>query len=720
MKLDFTRIPQNSRTIVFECFNAERPDLVKQSFRLNSDDPSPLEKINKNLLVHSFEEFKEKFNPVIYEYYDKDASGRPVVKYSVTKPTDKKHNSIELCKHEFYLAVRKIAEQKAASSKNNEQIDYSTVYEMLSPQHIYERSKQRKTNVMQFVYNAWEAQENGDPDTAESWLKKAQATLEDVKHEYEGSAIKFLPVAIHEAERLIMNADEKPEKDSEKPDDKSYSYDIVWDDEGNIKAIEVENPPVLQMESNNNQILKLVQQGWENTANQLPDNKVPKKLFLQIFSDVKDSSLALNSKNKDELVEYKKELSGTYIEELQSFCDSIGHLIQKVASLEQFFIHAADENERVESGVVIANCTIKDIFSDSETEKNVKRYLMDSGLQGKDKIWFAILPAAIDNEGNWKDKTRKKSGNRNIFENGFPNTSNYADEVEEKFGIKKICLSDISKMGKFLNECGILSFFNLNACEQTSFKMFNKDISAAVDMIEKDFYKESVVLAYPNFSIIPKDKRKVVFKDLGEELFTPTIYIDAAYVAAGIVVATQTEKIQKIVNKDKNIKDGLPFVRFDLEDAELGEPFYAHFNPESRNNISSEVAAELRSKKGNLFCFRSDDDEDNVFVLTARLLNGYPVYYWLTREYYMFLKDRVYNRTGLSAEQAEEYVLSIMKLAENMSAFKILNTPLLKGSGEEITFEKKNNERGEFKFTFKGMDTPLIYESKIVTESAED
>ena len=88
---------------------------------------------------------------------------------------------------------------------------------------------------------------------------------------------------------------------------------------------------------------------------------------------------------------------------------------------------------------------------------------------------------------------------------------------------------------------------------------------------------DSLVLAFPNFTIIPSNKRHVEVIDK-KTLYTPTIYIDAAYVAAGIVAATQTSKIQK-KKFGKRVIDGRPFIRFDLEDYDRVREVYHQLRP---------------------------------------------------------------------------------------------------------------------------------------------
>ena len=56
MNIDFKRIPQNARTIIFERFNDQKDNLCSS---LNGCDDADLIDAGNKLLVKSFEEFKK-------------------------------------------------------------------------------------------------------------------------------------------------------------------------------------------------------------------------------------------------------------------------------------------------------------------------------------------------------------------------------------------------------------------------------------------------------------------------------------------------------------------------------------------------------------------------------------------------------------------------------------------------------------------------------------
>ena len=66
-------INQTNRTILFEEINGEKLDLltlIDEIGSFESLEDEKIKEINNHLLVKSFDEFLEKFEPKIYSYYD--------------------------------------------------------------------------------------------------------------------------------------------------------------------------------------------------------------------------------------------------------------------------------------------------------------------------------------------------------------------------------------------------------------------------------------------------------------------------------------------------------------------------------------------------------------------------------------------------------------------------------------------------------------------------
>lgn len=690
MDLNFKNIvTQNSRTIIFERFNDQAPNLC--TLLKGQDADEALDKINKELCVNSFKRFREVFKPTVYEIFANDDEGNLKVTYSLEYC--KGAHSISLCDHEFYNAVHNIAIEKSASTNNNNEIDYTKLYEALDPARIYTKARRRRDEVRQFVSNAITEQENGNPDGVKKWIRMAKQVHDDVKKEYAGSALRILPLVVRDAEMILEGRGIKSENAGLIGDSGNVPQlrlcSVEWDSDGNLKTVPLKEnkTEVLGLEQKEDKILRITQKNWESTVNSIPEGSVDKNLFMSVYSECENTALA--NLTTEQLIERKQIYGNMYVAAQQSFCNAVGYLVQKVADVEQFFIHAGDDDGIVESGVIIANCSVADVI---ENKRIVKDFLKTASNNEDDRIWFAVLPSASDSSGKWELELSPGNDVDIDFYDPF-DINNVTEENNTDSGVEKVTVSEIGIISEMLAEYGILSFFNFNACEKTSFKCFG-----ANDKIIKEYENEisgikrtdSVVLAYPNFTIIPKNKRQVEMVN-DTKLYTPAVYIDAAYVAAGIVVATQNLKIQK-KKFGKKIADEIPFIRFDLEEKENSQMFFTKFNPESRLNMGRDLSTYLKGENGNAFCFRSDSLERNAFVFTARTLNARPVYQFITQKYFSFLLERKYS-TGMTNDEANEFVNVIKKIKFNNS--DIVNNILYQN--EEFIY---NEEQKEFSIAF--------------------
>lgn len=699
MDLNFKDISQNSRTIIFERFNDQKPNLC--TLLKGQDNSDALDIVNEKLCIKSFEEFKDKFRPTVYEIFSNDNEGNFQVKYSLE--ICKGAHPISLCDHEFYKAVHDIAIEKSASTNDNNNIDYSKLYEALDPKLIYTKARRRRDDVRQFVKNALSEQEKGNPDGVKKWMLMAKQVHDAVKDEYSGSALRLLPLVVRDTEILLESKGITSENagliGSSENAPELLLCSVEWDADGNLKTVPLKEnrPEVLGLEQKQDKVLQITQKNWETTANAL-GSSVDKNLFMSVYSESENTALA--NLTTQQLVERKQVYGNMYVAAQQSFCDAVGYLVQKVANIEQFFIHAGDENGIVESGVIIANCSVSDVI---ENKRIVKDFLKTASNNEADRIWFAVLPAALDKDKKW---TETSSASDIDFD---PFDINNVTDSKEDVGIEKVTVSDINNISELLAEYGILSFFNFNACEKTSFKCFG-----ANDNIIKEYEKEipgikrtdSVVLAYPNFTIIPRNKRQVEMVN-DTLLYTPAIYIDAAYVAAGIVVATQSFSIQK-KKFGKRVTDKMPFIRFDLEEKEKNQMFFTKFNPESRLNMDRDLSVLLKGRNGNAFCFRSDSLKKNAFVFTARTLNAKPIYQFITQQYFTFLLERKYS-VGLKNDEANEFVKTIGKIKFNNSSENIINNILYQN--DEFIY---NEEKKAFSLRFTNGNEPIDFAVEIV------
>ena len=116
-------ITQTNRTILFEEINTEKLNLltlVGDVRGVNSVSDDKIKEINDALLVRSFDEFLEKFEPVVYSYFD--ANNQKVI-YTLKKPEtieDELLSEIHLNRQNDYLKMlMTLVEAKRAEGSIN-------------------------------------------------------------------------------------------------------------------------------------------------------------------------------------------------------------------------------------------------------------------------------------------------------------------------------------------------------------------------------------------------------------------------------------------------------------------------------------------------------------------------------------------------------------------------------------------------------------------------
>ena len=166
-------ITQTNRTILFEEINPEKLNLltlVGDVRGVNSVSDDKIKEINDALLVRSFDEFLEKFEPVVYSYFD--ANNQKVL-YTLKKPEnieDELLSEIHLNRQNDYLKMlMTLVEAKRAEGSINVDFKFEKLTDMISPKKVMDDIRQNRKE-LQYTYSEYAKLEDGDPkklDTAD-------------------------------------------------------------------------------------------------------------------------------------------------------------------------------------------------------------------------------------------------------------------------------------------------------------------------------------------------------------------------------------------------------------------------------------------------------------------------------------------------------------------------------------------------------------------------
>ncbi len=734
-----------SRTILFEKFTEEKPSITPEIKNLLNDTSMDkvYEEVEKNgFIVKSFDEFLENFKPVIYQTQYKDEGGKPVFTYSLKKDDEGYSKPIEICKHSFYEVVRSIIDKKGISGKSNLDFDYELISDLLSPEAEIKKAKKIRQELAVNTEKFLECKNNNRTEEAKKYFKICNKNYQELYARYKDNAVNLLPLAIADTQVMIDESKKVTEALEGTSTNSTLTLcDFSWDNDGNLKATSIEennnSDEVVYLENNNSDEVvylednngdevvylegnngdevvdkeknkphttdEILKKNINNIINKLPEiknseymQKTFKRSFLSGASSSKESLPALS-----ELAERKKGYIEIYKTVQQSFFDAAAELIKKVLNVEMFFKHASDEKGKFHSELIITNCGIDEIINDEEVKTSFTKFINAMNNSKDHKIWFAILPPVFDNEFAEDTETI-------TFNNPDDEWNMTGDISEDKTAVTKdkVTIEDIGIMTEILSKANIISFFNFKASEKTGFENFNENIFEKYKEKISPVVKDFSVLSYPNFTIIPKEEKDILISneivENGEMLSKkeyikiPAIYIDSAYVSAGLVAATQSVDILR--QKKYKVIDDNPCVRFNLEDSDNRFKFKTIFNRENIFSRDDELTSKIvKSKLG--FCYSDNEGNDgtdneirNAYLQIARTCSGKLLYRKLVWNY---IEAYVRYENGGTTGTADKFTNCVNKLSDYCKKqMKIDSTAnavnrLLYNDNETISYEDR-------------------------------
>ena len=159
-------IQQTNRTILFEEINPEKLDLltlVGDTKGLNSLNDDKIKEINENLLVHNFEEFLDKFDPVVYSFFN--ATTQKVM-YTLQKPENIPEDMISEIpinqSNDFLKMLFTLIDTKRSQGIANVDFKFENLLDMISPKKVMDDIRQTRKEI-QYTYSQYDALDDEDP-----------------------------------------------------------------------------------------------------------------------------------------------------------------------------------------------------------------------------------------------------------------------------------------------------------------------------------------------------------------------------------------------------------------------------------------------------------------------------------------------------------------------------------------------------------------------------
>ncbi|MBE7718001.1 hypothetical protein [Lacrimispora indolis] len=558
-------ITQTNRTILFSEMNPEKLNLLTLIGDVRgktSLDDDKIKEINETLLVESFEDFLEKFAPVVYSWCDANTGS---IQYSLIKPENIPDNCItEIPLNEMNdLLNMLITLQDARGSLGVANVDFkfSNVLEMISPKKIMEDIRQVRREI-QYTYGNYMGLEEEDPKRLDLG-DKLNYQFEQASHNY-NNVLAMLPLAIEDIKtRLLLGNGETAQRGQE------FKAGLLsMGDDGELKILEMKQEEGTQLAIVDDHINTSLIQTFRDDYDALNENKSDyvRELVVRTFCPL--SSTMESSVDREVEVQNYNTYLEFYKKSKDDFIRAVKPLIEKILGVKAYFDQYKVKEKGMQPRLLITNTPLEMMIKSSNLPR-LLTYLNTTNDKNEfeNTLWFGIVPdVELNQTGDGKLQRMRFAGNQKVKKPGTNTMENLA-----------ILMNAI-------NPYKITTFFSFATGEESTFNyVATEGIGIFKDkcapLMKRD-YSEFVVPCIPNVTIIPKDKsglildKRMVIDDNGNvtlsqekedimKMWIEGVYVGAAYGAAGIAAAWQCPEYLK--QRFPNTTMEYPGVRYDIE-----------------------------------------------------------------------------------------------------------------------------------------------------------
>lgn len=721
------KVPQTHRTILFEEFSSEDPTKRLDIWldpAATPDSEVRNQNIDKNLEVKSFKEFLDKFAPTVYEYFTRDAGGSIGAAYTTDKKIADKCGGmpIKIVDHNYYQMLARLYRDKGSSGDSNITFDADDIKEILTPKREIKAVYNLRGRMTVLLRQLLDARDNGQPLTF--FQQGVIDCLEEAKTGFTGSAIKMLPIAHDDLSKKIKMLDERinvtDKGDGGAQAEGTVAYGLPgFDGDGNVVLLPastqaLSNDPEQKLLGSPNEgavnqlLLEAVSSSYDSTVERDEESGgFTRDLVLSVYT-TRDIAAPFDDMSREELLEMrsalvkrKEQYENILVQAKSAFGKTLVELIQKILGVKVFFDHATvkggDDGE-LKPALLVANCKVSDLLDD-KIVNHFRDFIIHRGLteSARNKIWFAIVPHVSSDE---KKVVRPRSSGGAAF---LPSILQIkTEDVPKVEGTDFTALKSLLKM---TDEAKIMTVFNFVPALETTFAGINAaHINKIKTKLEPINY-EHAVFSYPNFTLMSECEIPISDSEGAPRISVPNVYIDAAYVAAGMLVASQ----QPLYIKKHGLADRVDVetacVHVDLEDDDLVNNLTTHFNPELSYTWDKSITDAINADQfGFAFCSNrkfdtaKNDYLKNAYVLCARTLckrGKYyqPIHRTLTKDFIIVYIKEIFGskiKKATLKSKLPRYVREWRQQADANATRNNVN--LILRDGEDIKYDEPDYE----------------------------
>lgn len=619
-------IQQTNRTLLLEEINPEKLDLltlvgdVKGLESLNDDK---IKEINMHLACANFDEFQEKFAPVVYSFYDANSQS---VKYTLKKPETIAESMLTEIpvntQNDFLKMLFTIMDSKKAQGILNSDFGFENLLDMISPKKVMEDIKQVRKE-MRYNYSKYTEIDDNDPAKLDVG-DRLNVLFENASLNY-NNVMAMLPLAIEDIKtRLLLGVGE----DQKNAGPIALGM-LSMGDNGELKILEAPKTETLALATVNDNVNTGLVAALEDDYVAVNENvsDYVKSLVVRTFCPLVSTN-EIDIDIPTEVSNYNNYLT-FYKDSKDAFIKVVKPLVETLLGVKMFFDQYKVKTKGMQPVLLVANIK-PEMLAKSSNVPALITYLntINNKNNFANTIWYSIFPnLSINTQSGTKINRERFMGNVHK-----ENTNTNSIET-------LVILLDVFK------DYRVETFFSFETREETTFNVIategvEKFMTRCDSLVGRPF-SEFAIPCLPNFTVIPKNKSGVTLDkkmllnennmaELSQEkedimrLWVEGVYISAAYVAAGFRAACQCSEFLKNRFRRLPINRELPGVRYDVE-ASNNSLYTLTTMPKEITGFTSVIKNQINSRNFG-FIFASENasvegqNVSNITVYKARNL----------------------------------------------------------------------------------------------------
>ena len=558
-------ITQTNRTMLFTEINPEKLNLLTLIGDVRgktSLDDDKIKEINEELLVSSFDEFLEKFAPVVYSWCDANSAS---IQYSLEKPENLPENCITEIpltrSNDLLNMLITLVDAKGAQGVANVDFKFSNVLNMISPKKIMDDIRQVRREI-QYTYGKYMELDDGDPKRLDLG-DKLNYQFEQASSNY-NNVLAMLPLAIEDIKTRMLLGQQESGRGG-----KDFKAGLLsMGDDGELKILEMKQEESAQLAVVDDGINASLMEVFKEDYDALNENSSDyvRDLVVRTFCPL-TSTMESTVDRETEVKNYNHYLE-FYKQSKDDFVKAVKPLIEKLLGVKTFFDQYQVREKGMQPRLLVTNVPL-DMMVKSSNLPRLLTYLNTTNDKNEfeNTIWFGIVP----------DVELNQTAGGSLHRLRFAGNQKKAKEGA-------VTMESLASLMNAVYPYRITTFFSFITGEETSFNYVATEgvgifRDKCTPLMKRDF-SEFLVPCIPNATIIPKDKsglildKKMVIDEEGNvslsqekedvmKMWLEGVYVGAAYEAAGIVAAWQCPEYLK--QRFPNTSMNYPGVRFNIE-----------------------------------------------------------------------------------------------------------------------------------------------------------